>query len=268
MMEQKVITMKNFALAKYCLLAIYTIAFSFFISCSDEPIENHPASVAPSLSPSGNQDVKLATIDLGNSNLIGLYEQSSGNILVRFTKNQQDAESMDGEFNRIEKLLDTLIRQNRSVYEIYNALAPVSDASAIAALKAASIRQQKLEHKAYLVENYYPTASLANSRRAPNGKAAVSNGWTQVLSGYFIRGYYTGTVYGSYGVYQGGIYWERSSVFPPWFTWGTFQSDYGKTYTAVFICDPFAQFWFDLPPYTYVSWINYDAYGYTVQPCP
>jgi hypothetical protein len=40
--------------------------------------------------------------------------------------------------------------------------------------------------------------------------------------------------------------WRRYSVFPPWYTWGTFDS--AKTFNATFVCDPYCDFWFDLLP--------------------
>lgn len=40
------------------------------------------------------------------------------------------------------------------------------------------------------------------------------------------------------------IPWNRYSVFPPWHTWGEFDSS--DVFTATFVCDPYCDFWFEL----------------------
>lgn len=38
------------------------------------------------------------------------------------------------------------------------------------------------------------------------------------------------------------IHWERYSVFPPWYTWGSHNTQ--NPFFATFICDPYCDFWF------------------------
>jgi hypothetical protein len=74
--------------------------------------------------------------------------------------------------------------------------------------------------------------------------------WQKVVWGSFIRGTYSIKVNGVMGLPR-RIAWHRYSVFPPWHTWGTFDSS--QTFGATFVCDPYCDFWFDLNPGEYAG---------------
>jgi hypothetical protein len=66
--------------------------------------------------------------------------------------------------------------------------------------------------------------------------------------------------------------WRRYSVLPPWYTWGTHAcvDAQGNTqaFGAVFICDPYCDVWFNLPPGVTYRQQRTDAYGHhTINPC-
>jgi|JI10StandDraft_1071094.scaffolds.fasta_scaffold40125_1 hypothetical protein len=129
---------------------------------------------------------------------------------------------------------------------------------AFTGVAAAHARHRAERWAALAVPTEGPTVGVAPPPAVPlpanaaiGGAYCPAHTWTKVLYASALLGTYVAW-FSFPGV---SVRWRRYSVFPPWYTEGTYTTGDPFQFEAQLVCDPYVDFWFNPDRNVGVSWV-------------